>query len=525
MAGGGNAIRGSRVGAGPMGEAERGEAAPRQNITYFCSHEHRTLIAFAVEATVPGHLGLPALRPPREHGLGQPTPGSQDRALQDPPRLREGAPLRRRGQGHPQRGHRHPPRPSQVRRRHLLIPPTGGFWLALARRPGDFGCALSRRPGVLVDAARCLWIVRASDWTIGSIMPRWTRPGSTIEHLFLTARCPLPLDAAVHDRAGVGLGCLAPDTADTAAQGLVRRMLQGVYVAAQAVDTMDCAPRALALVVPEAAVVTDRTAAWLHGVDILPRSSGTHSAADQRLPHHRHPDGPPGVASAVARLLRTDVTVVQGVRVTTALRTALDLGRLLWRYDALAAIDGFLRIGVPHEILIAEIGRFRGYRGVRQLRALAPLGDGRAESPGESALRLHWYDAGLPRPELQIWVYDDDGVAIYRLDIALPEIRYARRVRRRGVPHQRRGPGARRGSTSVVRGATGTGSSRCSPRTDVYEPRPDPMPTARGRVTRRAPTVWTPSDAATVEPSTLHQKSPLGGLASTRIARSAHVRA
>ena len=49
MAGGGNAIRGSRVGAGPMGEAERGDAAPRQNVTYFCSREHRTMIAFAVE--------------------------------------------------------------------------------------------------------------------------------------------------------------------------------------------------------------------------------------------------------------------------------------------------------------------------------------------------------------------------------------------------------------------------------------------------------------------------------------------
>ncbi len=65
MAGGGNAIRGSRVGAGPMGEAERGEAAPRQNVTYFCSHEHRTLIAFAVEAAVPNtwdcpRCGLPA---------------------------------------------------------------------------------------------------------------------------------------------------------------------------------------------------------------------------------------------------------------------------------------------------------------------------------------------------------------------------------------------------------------------------------------------------------------------------------
>ena len=67
MAGGGNAIRGSRVGAGPMGEAERGEAAPRQNVTYFCSHEHRTLIAFAVEAAVPDtwdcpRCGLPAGR-------------------------------------------------------------------------------------------------------------------------------------------------------------------------------------------------------------------------------------------------------------------------------------------------------------------------------------------------------------------------------------------------------------------------------------------------------------------------------
>lgn len=48
-----------------MGEAERGESAPRQNVTYFCSQEHRTLIAFAVEAQVPDSwdcpkCGLPA---------------------------------------------------------------------------------------------------------------------------------------------------------------------------------------------------------------------------------------------------------------------------------------------------------------------------------------------------------------------------------------------------------------------------------------------------------------------------------
>ena len=65
MAGGGNAIRGSRVGAGPMGEAERGEAAPRQAVTYFCSHGHRSVVTFAVEAAVPDswdcpRCGLPA---------------------------------------------------------------------------------------------------------------------------------------------------------------------------------------------------------------------------------------------------------------------------------------------------------------------------------------------------------------------------------------------------------------------------------------------------------------------------------
>jgi len=65
MAGGGSAIRGSRVGAGPMGEAERGEAAPRQSVTYFCSQEHRTMVAFSVEAVVPDswdcpRCGLPA---------------------------------------------------------------------------------------------------------------------------------------------------------------------------------------------------------------------------------------------------------------------------------------------------------------------------------------------------------------------------------------------------------------------------------------------------------------------------------
>jgi RNA polymerase-binding protein len=48
----GNAIRGSRVGAGPMGEAERGEAAPRFRISYWCANGHETKPSFAEDGAV-----------------------------------------------------------------------------------------------------------------------------------------------------------------------------------------------------------------------------------------------------------------------------------------------------------------------------------------------------------------------------------------------------------------------------------------------------------------------------------------
>ena len=131
------------------------------------------------------------------------------------------------------------------------------------------------------------------------------------------------------------------------------------------------------------------------------------------------------MASGVRTLRDSDVMVVSGIRVTTPLRTALDLGRLLAGSTRSRRWTGSCAIGVPHDRLLSEVERFKGERGVVQLRHLAPLADGRAESPPESALRLHWHDAGLPRPDPQWWVHDDEGSAVYRLDLALPACRYA----------------------------------------------------------------------------------------------------
>ena len=49
-----------------MGEAERGEAAPRQAVTYFCSHGHRSVVTFAIEAAAPESWDCPKCGLPAE---------------------------------------------------------------------------------------------------------------------------------------------------------------------------------------------------------------------------------------------------------------------------------------------------------------------------------------------------------------------------------------------------------------------------------------------------------------------------
>jgi rubredoxin len=47
-----SAIRGSRVGAGPIGEAERGDQIERSIVSYWCAKGHEVRPSFAVEETV-----------------------------------------------------------------------------------------------------------------------------------------------------------------------------------------------------------------------------------------------------------------------------------------------------------------------------------------------------------------------------------------------------------------------------------------------------------------------------------------
>lgn len=71
---GGNAIRGSRVGAGPMGEAERGEAAPREVVTYYCANHHVIRPVFSVDAQIPDTWDCPKCGYPANRDSKNPPP-------------------------------------------------------------------------------------------------------------------------------------------------------------------------------------------------------------------------------------------------------------------------------------------------------------------------------------------------------------------------------------------------------------------------------------------------------------------
>jgi hypothetical protein len=235
---------------------------------------------------------------------------------------------------------------------------------------------------------------------------------------------PMPLDRPFTTAEAEASGVSRHTLALLVREELLRRVLRGVYAVAQLPDGIRSRAQALALVTPPDAAVTDWTACWLH-TGVLP--PGEHL----RVPPISifRSAGMGRVRNALCdsgerRFAEGDVTRVGGVAVTTPLRTAYDLGRLARRDWAIAALDALLRLGRFDRVeLLDGVERFRRQRGVVQLRELAPRADGRAESPGESVLRLRWTDLGtLPQPEPQVEILLPDGRVIYRIDLGVEDL-------------------------------------------------------------------------------------------------------
>jgi hypothetical protein len=210
-------------------------------------------------------------------------------------------------------------------------------------------------------------------------------------------------------------------------EGALRLSVRGVYVPAPLPDSLEGRVQSLVKVAAAHVIIVDRTAAWLWGVSAftLAEESGF-VPIDAYSLRGRNRVRRPGVRGGARDLRPSDWVETGGVRVTSPVRTALDLACSLGRLDAVAAVDALMRAqGLTRADLYAQLPRFRGRRGVIQAREVVSLVDPRSESQGESFTRVVIIDEGFPVPSLQVWVHDEQGRPLFRLDHAYERLKIA----------------------------------------------------------------------------------------------------
>ena len=190
-----------------------------------------------------------------------------------------------------------------------------------------------------------------------------------------------------------------------------RSVYRNVYLANEVSLTAARRARAAWLFAGPDVVLAGISAAAVHGTKWLEGS-----APAELIRGDRH--GPPGIVARSYVIADDQVCTRRGMRVTTAARTAFDIGRSRRPDQAVPLLDALMnatRLKPDSVLAIADASP--GVRGVRRLRAAMKLADGGAESPRETQVRLLLIGTGLPAPETQIEFFDDYGDVVIRVDM------------------------------------------------------------------------------------------------------------
>jgi hypothetical protein len=140
-----------------------------------------------------------------------------------------------------------------------------------------------------------------------------------------------------------------------------------------------------------------------------------------------------GVTWHNSPLLEGDVVEVDGVLVTSRLRTLIDLARRSTFMSAVTTLDASLARSVKEEGTVDAVDRLRAALldridalgrapGAARARAAAGFATHLSGSPGESVSRVQIHVCGFPPPILQFPVVDRNGT-LWHADIGWPEHR------------------------------------------------------------------------------------------------------
>jgi hypothetical protein len=132
---------------------------------------------------------------------------------------------------------------------------------------------------------------------------------------------------------------------------------------------------------------------------------------------------PPGIVARNERIEGDEVADIEGLPVTSAERTALDLARhcardaAVVRLDALASATGLTLARVTN-----LLDRYRGGRNITQSVEALVLMDGGSRSPKETMVRLALRDAGFPPPRTDFRLTDGAAGATIALGYEAPKV-------------------------------------------------------------------------------------------------------
>ncbi|HEX5543000.1 MAG TPA: type IV toxin-antitoxin system AbiEi family antitoxin domain-containing protein [Micromonospora sp.] len=219
----------------------------------------------------------------------------------------------------------------------------------------------------------------------------------------------------------VAAGLSRSDIAFRCRNGSWQRVFRGAYFTGPAGEVpLRARIRAALLTLGPHATATLTSAAYLHGFPILPPDPLVQVSAPAQL---RRLDQD-GLTVRQLVLDERDVALVDGMRVTSLVRTTADLVLALGRYGAVSMLDGLIRTGLlDPSALPAVSALIKGRRGAVGGRRRLAEADGRAGSPLETRIRLICVDAGLAPEELQYVVRDGTGHILAIADLAWPSRR------------------------------------------------------------------------------------------------------
>jgi very-short-patch-repair endonuclease len=178
---------------------------------------------------------------------------------------------------------------------------------------------------------------------------------------------------------------------------------------------------ALAVRLPASAFFCGPTAAMLYGIP-LPRRLERHYRTHVGVPAPATAPVGRGIAGHSYRIVDRELTLLHGVRVTTASRTWCELSLTLSLDELIAAGDYLIHYQreLATRAELAELAlRFPAPRNRRARYAALTELDDRADSPQETALRLLCLRSGLNGIESNFWI-DTSGGYRFRVDLAFP---------------------------------------------------------------------------------------------------------